>query len=64
MTYDEIDNMDTTEKYETLINFSDDINEIAEFATSIYGMNDDTLSNITYYFFGVDGIDEWIHDYV
>lgn len=62
MKYAYIKRMTTNDKYDALIAYEPDIEPIAEFATSVYGINDNVLGDITYYFFGEDDIDEWIHD--
>lgn len=35
---------------------------ILDFAVSEYGMNDETLGNITYYFYGIDDVYEFIEN--
>lgn len=63
MKYQYINRMTTSDKYDALCSFDGyDIELVSEFATSVYGMKDSTLGDITYYFFGDDDIDSWIHD--
>lgn len=62
MKYLYIERMTTGDKYNALIGYCPDIESIAEFATSVYGMRDHVLGDVTYYFFGEDDIDSWIHD--
>ena len=62
MKYAYINRMTTGNKYDALCAYDHDIESIAEFATSVYGMKDSVLGDVTYYFFGDDDIDSWIHD--
>lgn len=64
MKYAYINRMTTSDKYNALCTYAYDVEAVAEFATSVYGMNDSVLGDITYYFFGEDDIDTWIHDNV
>lgn len=50
------------EQYDYMLNhLSDKEIDVLDFAVSVYGLNDETLSNITYYY-GEDDVMQWIID--
>ena len=53
----------TYEMYDYMLNhLSNKEIDILNFAVSVYGLNDETLSNVTYYYYGEDDVMQWIID--
>lgn len=54
--------MEINEKYNYLIDELGINEEVVNFATSIYGMNEETIDNIIWYYFGYETLEQYIEN--